>query len=163
MAPIRCCFDQTAVWHSDAARGPSTPSFDHLVGADEQRLRHGKAERLGGLEVHHKLVLGGRLHRQVSWFLALQNAIDVACRAPVLVDSIRSVGDQGAFRDAKAVGVDGGQLVLRGELCDQMTMNRRRCAPCYNQTAIWRACESRDAALDLVGVAHIDWAYLHPE
>src|SRR5262249_51053675 len=25
MAPIRCCFDQTAVWHSDAARGPSTP------------------------------------------------------------------------------------------------------------------------------------------
>src|SRR5262249_34134884 len=22
----------TAVWHSDAARGPSTPSFDHLVG-----------------------------------------------------------------------------------------------------------------------------------
>src|SRR5262245_18787717 len=35
MAPIRCCFDQTAVWHSDAARGPSTPSFDHLVGALE--------------------------------------------------------------------------------------------------------------------------------
>src|SRR5215831_3890109 len=27
MAPIRCCCDQTAVWHSDAARGPSTPSF----------------------------------------------------------------------------------------------------------------------------------------
>src|SRR6516165_10695349 len=25
MAPIRCRFDQTAVWHSDAARGPSTP------------------------------------------------------------------------------------------------------------------------------------------
>src|SRR5215831_5929888 len=35
MAPIRCCFDQTAVWHSDAARGPSTPSFDHLVGTGE--------------------------------------------------------------------------------------------------------------------------------
>src|SRR5262249_57864639 len=40
MAPIRCCFDQTAVWHSDAARGPSTPSFNHLVGSHEQRLRH---------------------------------------------------------------------------------------------------------------------------
>jgi hypothetical protein len=26
---------QTAVWHSDAARGPSTPSFDHLVGAGD--------------------------------------------------------------------------------------------------------------------------------
>src|SRR6516225_6941897 len=39
MAPIRCCFDQTAVWHSDAARGPSTPSFNHLVGEREQRWR----------------------------------------------------------------------------------------------------------------------------
>src|SRR5262245_56625619 len=142
---------------------PEGRLLDHLVGAGEQRWRHLDAERLGGLEVHQKLVLGGRLHRQVSWCIALQTAIDVACRAPVLVDPIRSVGDQGAFRDAKAVGVDGGLLVLSGELCDQMTMNRRRCAPCYNQTAVWRACESRDAALDLVGVAHIDWAYLHPE
>src|SRR5262249_6365120 len=116
-----------------------------------------------GLEVHDQLVLGGRLHWQVAGFLALENAIDVACRAPVLVDPIRSVGDQGAFRDAKAVGVDGGQLGLGGELCDQMTMNRRRRAPCYNQTAIRSACESGDAALDVVGVAHIDWAYLHPE
>src|SRR5215475_13887342 len=42
MAPIRCCFDQTAVWHSDAARGPSTPSFDHLVGAQSlwQATKH---------------------------------------------------------------------------------------------------------------------------
>ena len=26
-------------------------SFDHLIGADEQRGRHGEAERLGGLEI----------------------------------------------------------------------------------------------------------------
>ena len=51
MAPIRCCFDQTAVWHSDAARGPSTPSFDHLVGAGEQRGRHGLFLTLG-LQIH---------------------------------------------------------------------------------------------------------------
>src|SRR5262245_43860178 len=36
MAPIRCRFDQTAVWHSDAARGPSTPSFNYLVGDGKQ-------------------------------------------------------------------------------------------------------------------------------
>src|SRR5262249_49365673 len=51
MAPIRCRFDQTAVWHSDAARGPSTPSLDHLVGAGKQSGRHSKAERLCSLEL----------------------------------------------------------------------------------------------------------------
>src|ERR1700747_3764 len=28
----------TAVWHSDAARGPSTPSLDHLVGTTSENL-----------------------------------------------------------------------------------------------------------------------------
>ena len=45
-----------------------------------------EAERLGGLEVDHQLVLGRRLHRQVGWLLALEDAIDIACRAPELVD-----------------------------------------------------------------------------
>src|SRR6201981_1362994 len=53
-------------------------SFDHLLGAREQRRRHFKAERPGGLEVNHQLVPGRRLHRQVSRFLALEDAIDVA-------------------------------------------------------------------------------------
>src|SRR5215831_12941305 len=73
MAPIRCCFDQTAVWHSDAARGPSTPSFDHLVGASEQRGRNIEAERLDGLEIEDELELGPLDDRQVCWPFALKN------------------------------------------------------------------------------------------
>ena len=62
-----------------------------------------EAERLGGLEIDHQLVLGRRLHRQVGWLLALEDAIDVAGRAPVLVDEIRPIGDQAAGGDEDSV------------------------------------------------------------
>ena len=59
---------------------PSTVSgtlFDHLVGAQQYRLRHRKAERLGGLEVHGHLVFRRKLHREIARLLAAQNAIDI--------------------------------------------------------------------------------------
>src|SRR5262245_43027986 len=102
MAPIRCCFDQTAVWHSDAARGPSTPSFDYLVGGAQERRRHVEAERLGRLEVDHKLVLGRCLHRQVAWILPLQNSIDVRRGSPEQINIVGAVRHQTALGGEKA-------------------------------------------------------------
>jgi hypothetical protein len=50
-----------AIWHLDAARGPSTPSFDHLVGPGQQCRGNCNSKRLGGLEVDGEREFG-RLH-----------------------------------------------------------------------------------------------------
>ena len=42
---------------------PPFTSFDHLVGAGEQRRRHLKAERLGGFQVDHELEFGCLIDR----------------------------------------------------------------------------------------------------
>ena len=84
-----------------------------------------EAERLGGLEVDDQLVLCRRLHRQVSRLLALEDAVDVASRAPELVGEIGPVGDQAADGGVEAAGVDAGQLVLGRQPDDQVTMHSR--------------------------------------
>ena len=53
--------------------------FDHLIGAVEQRWWDGETERLGGLEVDHKLEFARRLDRQISGTLPLEDSIDVRC------------------------------------------------------------------------------------
>jgi hypothetical protein len=48
--------------------------LNYLIGGGQQRLRDSKAERLGGLEVDGQLDFYGLLDRQISRFLAFENA-----------------------------------------------------------------------------------------
>jgi hypothetical protein len=41
-------------------------SFDHLVGPGEQRRRHFKADRLGGMQIDRQFELGRSQRRQTS-------------------------------------------------------------------------------------------------
>src|SRR6516162_9468489 len=64
-------------FHPQERQLASLHLLDHLVGAQQNRWRHGKAERVGGLAVHDHLELGRKLHREITRLLAAQDAIHV--------------------------------------------------------------------------------------
>ena len=68
---------------------PRTDLLNDLISPRKQRGRHIEPEGLRGFQVNHQLVFGRRLDREVGGLLALEDAIDVAGRAPIGVDRIR--------------------------------------------------------------------------
>jgi hypothetical protein len=57
-------------------------SFDHLVGAGEDRLWNGEAEGSGGFEVENQLEFGRLFNRQFRRLGSLQDFVDIRGRAP---------------------------------------------------------------------------------
>src|SRR5262249_32630232 len=137
--------------------------FDHLVGAGENRGWNIEPDRFGGLQVDDQLVFGRRLHRQIGRLLALQDAIDVAGRTPILVEEIRPVGDQAAGCDEVTLDVDPWQLVASREAHDQIAMNKSQRTAGDDQATIRRTRKGSKRALDLAGIAHVDRAHLQGE
>src|SRR5260370_35137220 len=100
MASVRGDSSKTPVWHVDAARGPSTPSLDHLVGAGEKCRRNFEAKQPRSLQVDDELEFG-RLHdRQGGGPPALGDAAGVDSALPLHVPRIRVVTPQPAPFDS---------------------------------------------------------------
>src|SRR5262249_15235027 len=121
------------------------------------------AERLSRLEIDHQLVLGWCLHGKIRGLLSFEDAINVNRSAAVLVDKINTIGDQSAVGDIKSVGNDRRKFVVGREHIDQFALRNCQCAPRYNQTTIWLACERGDGAFSLGRIADIDWSHVDPE
>src|SRR5262245_11528834 len=90
----------------------NTQSFDHLVGAREQRRGHIEAKRLRRLEVNYQLVPSRCLHRQVARLLTLQDTIDIAGCPTEWFDRVGTIGEQAAIGGEVAPRVNRRQAVL---------------------------------------------------
>jgi len=66
-------------------------SFDHLVGAAEQRKRHRQTESIRGLEIDDQLDFRGLHDRQLGGLLALENPACVDTGQAVVIRKIASV------------------------------------------------------------------------
>src|SRR5262249_25161880 len=81
-------------------------SFDHLVGAGEQRRRHFKTKCLRGNKIHNKL----ELRRLLDWYIAglgpAQYLVDVICRAPKTFGVTWSIGHEAPASDKIASAED---------------------------------------------------------
>jgi hypothetical protein len=68
-------------------------SLDHLVSAGKYCRRDCEAQCLRSSKIDNQLILGWSLHRQIGGLLALEDAVDISCPAPHLVNKIGSIGD----------------------------------------------------------------------
>src|SRR4029077_11941751 len=71
-------------------------SFDDLVGASEQRLRHGQAELLRGIEVDYQLEFGRLLNRHIGRLGALEDLSRVSAEQAKGRSEACSIADQAA-------------------------------------------------------------------
>src|SRR6266852_1403181 len=91
--------------------GPAAASFNHIIGAQQNRWRHLKAERPRGLEVDGQLE-SCRLHdRKVGRLLALQNAADVEPGLASRLEPVVRIAHQPASLDEVAIKIDRGNCV----------------------------------------------------
>src|SRR5262245_1125 len=132
----------------------TTSLSDYVVGARQQCRRYLKSERLRSFQIDDQLIFRRALHRQVSRFFALEDAIDIPRGLLDDIVQIRSVRDQAAVYGVIAIRINRRQFVASGETDDELATGPR--APWgYDNAAIARTCECRHGRLDFVGVAHV--------
>src|SRR5438067_13106883 len=76
--------------------------LDYLVGADEDRLRHSKAERIGGLQIDDQLECRWLLKWEIVRCRASEDPPDVGCSRAEGHCEARSIADKPTRRNVFA-------------------------------------------------------------
>src|SRR5262245_2462102 len=83
------------------------PSFDHLVGAEEDRRWYFDPERLCGAHIYDEFKLGRSLYWQVTWARSSKDAVHVLSRAAKMIGYVKRVCQQPARSHKCAEAVSG--------------------------------------------------------
>src|SRR5262245_20040206 len=142
---------------------PPFTSFDHLVGAGEQRRRHLKAERLGGPNIDYQLEFGRLYNWQVGCLFALENAADIDTHLTTHVRKIGPVAHQTTSFDNLTIRISGRNPVTRrqGRKLDAAAVEERVGGDEKGvEPFAHKDCEGR---IDLVVAARVEHLTLQPD
>src|SRR6266536_1460420 len=129
--------------------------LDHLVGAQQQRLRDLEPERFGGLEVDHEVVPGWLLHRKLARLRPLEDLVDVDGRTPEHVVEARPVRNQSPIADQWCVLIHRRNVTHFGEVEDALPVEVRERIRHHEQRIRALAIHRRERVVEIVGTASL--------
>jgi hypothetical protein len=91
---------------------PPAASFDHLVGAGEERRRDREAEGFGRLQVDRELELRRLLNRKVGRIAASENAIDVGRAATPEIGTVGGIAQEAASMCSRGPNMLGSRCLI---------------------------------------------------
>src|SRR6516165_7726337 len=146
--PIPTAFCAMQRKSSSAINRHNQQLVDGFGGGRQDRRGYREAKRLGGLEVHGHLELGGQLHREIARLRAAQDAIDIDGGATNDVYQVDSVGEQTAFSDSLRCTVDRRYVVSGRRQYGRRAMHAHECTRQDDKAASRFAPKGDDGPFD---------------
>src|SRR5262245_14129233 len=159
---FKCAASGHAAAPPSSVTNSRRPSFDHLVGASEQRERKGEAEALRGIHVDGQLNFCGLLHWQVGRPFALKNATSVDSRLTPGLDCIRRIAHQTAPSRGHPDRIYCRYFVTCSQLDKLGRATYEKCLATYYKPTSLLLYNRRESGFELVSVACIDYQQPHP-